>query len=398
MDYRILGPSEVCVDGQLVGLGGEKSRALLAILLLHRNEVVLADCLIDDLWGESPPPTALGTLRAYVSRVRKSLNGNGGSASGEPDPAPGPRDGVLLTRGRGYLLRVAPGELDLDRFRDLAERGHAALAAGRVEEAAGALREALGLWRGPPLADLAYEPFAQAAIAELEEFRLAAIEDRVEADLALGRSRELVGELRDLVARHPLRERLRGQLMLAFYRSARQAEALESYQAFRRRLAEELGLEPGPAVQQLERAILAHDRALGGSEAVTAYGGHEPRVETAIAGWWRRRRLVVALAGSVVAVMVAAAAILPMRGPRRQRAVIAGNSVGAITLQGDRAGAAVPLGTSPSALAAGGGALWVAKYSAGTVSRIDPAAHAVVQTIQVGRRHRGSPLVPGLCG
>jgi DNA-binding SARP family transcriptional activator len=171
-----------------------------------------------------------------VSRLRKALNGHGEPASGNGDSAPGSDDGVLLTRGRGYLLRVAPGELDLERFREMAAHGHEALASGDPARAARGLREALGLWRGRPLADFAYEPFAQAAIARLEELRLVAVEDRVEADLALDRARELIGELRDLVARHPLRERLRGQLMLALYRSGRQAEALEAYQEFRRGL------------------------------------------------------------------------------------------------------------------------------------------------------------------
>ena len=247
MDYRILGSFEVRAGGRLVGLGGEKPRALLAVLLLHRNEVVSADRLIDDLWGESPPETALRTLRAYVSRLRKALARNGRlCVPRNPNAAPDVERGVLLTRGRGYLLRVAPGELDLERFRELAERGRDALAAGNTEEAATVLSEALEIWRGPPLADFAYEPFAQAVIARLEELGLAAVEDRVDADLALGRARELVGELRDLVAGHPLRERLRGQLMLALYRSGRQAEALEAYQEFRRTLSEELGLEHGP--------------------------------------------------------------------------------------------------------------------------------------------------------
>jgi len=389
LDYRILGSFDVRQESRLVGLGGEKPRALLAILLLHRNEVVSADRLIDDLWGEAPPASALPTLRAYVSRLRKALNGSGGSVCGERDSAAGSEDGVLLTRGRGYLLRVAPGELDLERFLDVAERGHHALAAGDADGAARALREALGLWRGPPLADFAYEPFAQAAIAQLEELRLAAIEDRVEADLALGRSRELVGELRDLVARHPLRERLRGQLMLALYRSGRQAEALESYQAFRRRLSEELGLEPGPAVQQLERAILGHNGALDVAMTAPPDRGRDPRTPER-AGSRHGRRLLPALAGATLAaIALVAAAIVLTHGPSRHAVVIPGNSVGALSLDDDRAGAMVPVGTSPSAMVAGAGALWVVSYNAGAVSRIDPAAHAVVQTIQVGANPSG---------
>jgi DNA-binding SARP family transcriptional activator len=215
LDFRILGSFEVSVGDRLVGLGGEKPRALLAILLLHHDEVVSADRLIDDLWGEAPPDSALRTLQAYLSRLRKALGANGASPPEELECGPAANGGVLLTRGRGYLLEVAPGELDLERFGELAESGRDALAAGRPAEAAAMLSQALRIWRGPPLAEFAYEPFAQGAIAQLEELHLAAVEDLVQADLALGRARELVGELRDLVARHPLRERLRGQLMLA---------------------------------------------------------------------------------------------------------------------------------------------------------------------------------------
>ena len=162
MDYRILGWLEVHDDGRDVELGGEKPRAFLAILLLHRNEVVSADRLIDELWGDSPPASAVRTLEAYVSRLRKALHGNGAAS--------GPARNVL-TQGHGYTLRVGPGELDLDRFSELADRGRQALAAGEAAEAANLLAEALGLWRGPPLADFAYKPFAQAAIAQLEERR-----------------------------------------------------------------------------------------------------------------------------------------------------------------------------------------------------------------------------------
>jgi DNA-binding SARP family transcriptional activator len=230
MDYRILGQLEVRDGDQTVPLKGEKQRALLAILLLAPNEVVSADRLVDFLWGESPPATALKTLQAYVSRLRKTLGGNGGPSSGSP------RD-VLVTRGRGYLLRVAPGELDADRFRDAVEGGRRALAAGQAEQAAGILREGLALWHGPALSDFTYEAFAAATIAQLEELHLAALEERVEADLALGRHRHLVGELAALVRRNPLRERLLGQLMLALYRCDRQTEALAAYQGFRRALA-----------------------------------------------------------------------------------------------------------------------------------------------------------------
>ncbi len=243
-------------------LGGERQRAVLAIMLLHRNEVVSADRLIDELWGESPPAGARRTLRAYVSKLRRSLGANGAVPAGGEDWKRDSAGGMLLTRGHGYVLEVLPGELDLDRFAELRERGRDALAAGRPGDAAGLLREALSLWRGAPLAEFTYQRFAQAAIAQLEEFYLGAMEERVETDLVLGEARELVGELRDLVTREPLRERLRGQLMLALYRSGRQADALEVYRGYRRTLSEELGLEPGPGLGQLELAILARDPAL----------------------------------------------------------------------------------------------------------------------------------------
>jgi len=400
-DFRILGSFEVRAGDRLVGLGGEKPRALLAILLLHRNEVVSADRLIDDLWGESPPETALRTLQAYVSRLRKALGPNGASRSGRPECVSAGNGGVLLTRGRGYLLEVGPGELDLERFGELAERGRDALAAGRPGPAATVLREALAIWRGPPLADFAYEPFAQAVIAQLEELHLAAVEDRVEADLALGRARELVGELRDLVTRHPLRERLRGQLMRALYRSGRQAEALEAYHEFRRHLSEELGLEAGPPIQQLELAILARDPTLDLPAGQAASAPPHAAEVAPLDGLARGRRrpvvggltlLALAVVGSVVAVVAVVALTGGGAVPAR---VIAGNAVGAISPSGGAIRAVVPLGTSPAAIAAGAGSVWAANSNAGTISRIDPATRAVIETIPVGSTPSGIAVGDG---
>jgi DNA-binding SARP family transcriptional activator len=245
MEFRILGPLEVWDKGGEVSLGGQKPRALLAVLLLRHNEVVPADRLIDELWGEDSPERAGGALRVNVSRLRKAL----------------PRD-VLETRAPGYVLRVRPDDLDLHRFERLVDEGRGLLGGGRTAEASARLREALSLWRGTALADFAYENFAQAAIARLEEVRLAAVELRVDADLALGRHDELIAELEALVAEHPLREHLRMCLMTALYRSGRQAEALAVYQDTRRSLVDELGIEPSPALQELERAILRQDREL----------------------------------------------------------------------------------------------------------------------------------------
>jgi DNA-binding SARP family transcriptional activator len=245
MEFRILGPLETWNEGREVSLGGPKQRALLAALLLRANEVVPADRLIDELWGEDSPEDAPTALRVNVSRLRKAL----------------PQD-VLTTRSPGYVVRVEPDAFDLHRFELLVDEGRSLLARGLAAEASERLRDALSLWRGPPLADFAYESFAQAAIVRLEEIRLAAIELRIDADLALARHDELVGELEALVAEHPLRERLRKYLMTALYRSGRQADALEAYQDARRVLVDGLGIDPSPALQELERAVLRHDPSL----------------------------------------------------------------------------------------------------------------------------------------
>ena len=245
MEFRILGPLEVWDGGDEVSLGGRKPRALLAVLLLHPNEVVPTDRLIDELWGEDSPDRAAAALRVNVSRLRKSLSQD-----------------VLATRSPGYVVQVGPDELDLHHFERLVDEGRSLLARGLAADASGRLRNALSLWRGPPLADFAYESFARTAIARLEEIRLAAVELQIEADLALGRHDELVGELETLVAEHPLRERLRKYLMTALYRSGRQAEALDAYQIARRTLVDELGIEPSAALNELELAILRQDPSL----------------------------------------------------------------------------------------------------------------------------------------
>jgi len=248
MEFRVLGPLEARDGERTMSLGGARQRALLAILLLHAGEVVSVDRLIDELWGEEPPATAAHTIQVFVSRLRKALE-------------PGGFD-RLLTRAPGYLLELEPDELDLSRFERLVERARGEAASGSSSAAAATLRDALALSRGPALADFAFEPFAQAPAARLEELRLATLEERIDADLACGRHAELVGELEALVREHPLRERLRGQLMLALYRSGRQAEALDLFQAGRRALVDELGIDPSPALQRLERAILQQDASL----------------------------------------------------------------------------------------------------------------------------------------
>jgi DNA-binding SARP family transcriptional activator len=241
MEFRLLGPLEVIGHDRLLALGGGRQRSLFVALLLHANEVVSTDRLIDALWGQAPPRTAAKSIQVYVSKLRKELG-----------------EGRLVTRAPGYVLKVDHSELDLARFERLLGEARNA----DPHDAAQKLRRALSLWRGPALADLAYEPFVQAEIARLEELRWVALEQRIEADLASGRHAELVGELEALIAEHPLRERLPCQLMLALYRSARQAEALDTYRRARRELSEQLGLEPSEELKGLEQAILTQDPAL----------------------------------------------------------------------------------------------------------------------------------------
>jgi DNA-binding SARP family transcriptional activator len=252
MQARILGSFQLEEGGRRIPLGGVRQRAVFVSLLLHANEVVPSEQILMDLWGEDSPPGAANSLQAAISRLRRVL----------------PR-GRLITETSGYLLRIFPEELDVSQFELLVSEGREALTAGGAEQAARTLRQALSLWQGPPLADFRYEPFAQAEIVRLEELHLTCLEERVEADLALGLSRVLVAELRRLASDHPARERLRGQLMLALYRDGRQAEALEVYRQFRRALRDELGLEPSPQLRELETAILRQDSLTSPVSAAT---------------------------------------------------------------------------------------------------------------------------------
>jgi DNA-binding SARP family transcriptional activator len=245
MLVRILGPFQLEEGGQRITIGGVRQRAVLASLLLHANEVVPSEQLLVDLWGEDSPASAANALQAAISRLRRVLP-----------------PGRLISRVPGYVLRIFPEELDVRQFEQLVSEGRDALAASAAAQAARTLRQALSLWQGPALADFRYEPFAQAEIARLEELRLACLEERIEADLALGSAGALIAQLRRLVSDHPVRERLRGQLMLALYRSGRQTEALEVYREFRSVLQEELGLETSPLLRDLEAAILRHDPVL----------------------------------------------------------------------------------------------------------------------------------------
>ena len=377
IEYRILGPLEVSANGRLIEVGGPKLRALLVILLLRANESVPRDVLVHELWGEQPPVGAQHSLDVYVSRLRKSLDA----------AADGP---VVMTRPGAYSLRLAEGQLDARRFEQLVGQGRAALAANAPGQAAEKLRLALELWRGQALADLVngHGPWIEAA--RLEELRLCAIEDRIDSDLALGRHADVVSELAALAAAHPLRERLHGQLMIALYRSGRQAEALEAYQAARRTLVEELGLEPGPALQRLESAILRQDASLDrpdqaavASGAVRVSGKRQPRL-------LGPKRLVAVAAA--LAVVIALAVAMTTREPAQLTA--GPNTVGVIDGGQARLSAVVTGVGRPNGVAYGAGAVWVTDSAANMLLRVDPAGQ-VNDRIPVGRGPAGVVVAGG---
>jgi DNA-binding SARP family transcriptional activator/predicted negative regulator of RcsB-dependent stress response len=267
MEFRILGPVEVWDGAQRLALGGSKPRALLAVLLLHANHVVSTERLVDELWGEAPPSTARNLVQVYVSRLRQALHRRHDQFT---------QVSMLVTRPSGYLLCVEPGELDLHCFEDLTAEARRAAADGDLERAAERWGAALALWRGPALAGAASEVLQRTAAPRLEEARLVALEERLEIDLHLGRHAHVIGELEALIARYPGRDRLCRLLMLAHYRSGRRAEALTFYRNTRQRLVEELGLEPSPTLQELERAILRADPALESGLLTAAATLHNP--------------------------------------------------------------------------------------------------------------------------
>jgi YVTN family beta-propeller protein len=326
MEFRILGPLEVRDGGRPLSIRRGKDQALLAYLLLHANEVIPSARLIDVLWDERPPPTAPKALQNVVASLRRQLG-----------------DERLLTRDPGYMLRVEKDELDLATFEQLAKEGRAA--------------EALALWRGPPLLELHEERFADDARRRLDEQRLAVLEDRIDADLAAGRNGRVIPELEALLREHPLRERLYGQLMLALYRAGRQADALEAFRRARRTLSDEVGLEPGPQLQDLERRILQQDPALAPPEG----GVRDGRPARS------RRALLLGLA------LIAAAAVTAYaltRGGGNEPAVVP-NSLVRIDPETNRIASVVPVGRRPAAIASAGSDLWVANSLDDTLTHID---------------------------
>jgi DNA-binding SARP family transcriptional activator/DNA-binding beta-propeller fold protein YncE len=368
MEFKVLGPLEVCREGRALELGAARHRALLADLLLHANEVVSIDRLVEDLWGERPPHTAEHILQVYVSRVRKIFR------DGDGDRYDG-----LLTTASGYLLRIEdPDRLDADTARDLIARGRNALEARSFGTASTLLREAVTSWRGPTLGDLAYESFARAEAERLDELRISAIEDRFEADLALGRHREVAAEAPALIVEFPLREGLRAASMLALYRSGRQAESLAAYTEFSRSLAEELGVDPTPRLRELHRSILRQDsgldlRAEAPAEALAPEPSRATSNRSRRRRTWARRRLVVSFVLLTTLVVTAVPIVSTLRSSTSSPDVRP-NSVAVLDMETGRILGDVPVGAHPSALAFDGRWLWVANFAERTVSKVDPAS------------------------
>jgi DNA-binding SARP family transcriptional activator/DNA-binding beta-propeller fold protein YncE len=364
LDFRVLGPLQVAANGTFLPLGGAKQRAVLALLLLRPNEVVSSDRLIDELWGDSPPESAANMLQGYVSHLRKVL---------EPGRNRGEHE-LLVSRPPGYMLQIAADQIDAERFERLAAEGRRSLELERADDAAQRFREALALWRGPALADFAYETFARADVDRLEELHLAAVEGRIDAELQLGRHDALVGELRELVDEHPLRERLRAQLMAALYRCGRQADALEVYRDGRRLLHDELGIEPGPALRELEQAILRQDPALGQPSPPRL-----PLIRRA-----RRRWLLPAGAGVVAGSALAAVLVFGHSGGA-QAVAVRPDSVAVIDPSTNALVDDIPVGNYPGPVTADDEFIYVGNIGAATMSRISPSSRTVHDTGSLSR-------------
>ena len=371
MEFRALGDLQVVEDGQALALGPHQQRAILALLVLSSGEVVSADRLIEALWGERPTASAGKTVQVYISRLRKTLNGAQAATSSSGE--------LIVTVDHGYVLRVDPANVDVRVFERLLDRGRDAFGDHEFDAAATVLRQALGLWRGAPLADFTFDAFAAADIARLQELRLEALEIRIDADLALGRHAALVAELEALTTEHPLRERLRAARMLALYRCGREPEALELYRETRRLLVDELGMEPSPALRELHDAILRQDPALKAPAAPRPRpsAGSDPRVR-------RRRRAALvaatlALAGGVALVI---ALLAPGGGPSVH---VAANSVAVIDPGSRRLlGVPVAVGARPGPLAEADGSVWVANLDDGTITGIDTASRKASGTFTPG--------------
>jgi YVTN family beta-propeller protein len=374
VQFRVLGPVEVTNGAGPLRLGGRKQRALLGDLILHAGAVVSTTRLIDDLWGEDPPPTAEHTVETYISRLRRILRD-----AAAPD--------IVLTRAPGYVLDVESARVDAHRFERLIREGTAAAVRGDDREALALLGAALELWRGEPFEDLVDAPFAQAAARRLADLRLLALESRIELQLRGGRAQELTAELEALVAAHPYRETFHAQLMLALYRSGRQTEALAVFRRARALLVDELGIEPGPELRKLEQAILTQDPAL---QPPSGERGRPP----ATAAWRVRRGGLLIGVGGVVLLAVIAIVAAALAGSSASSVRVLANSVAVIDVRTDRVAAAVAVGARPAAIAFGSGSLWVANVDDQTASRIDPGTLRTLRTIPVGAPPTGIAASP----
>ena len=374
MEFRLLGPLEVYSEGEPIVLAGPKQRAILTILLLNANQVVPRARLLAEVWGERAPGSE-HSLDVHISRLRKAL-------------APGGEGSALVRRGRGYLLCVQEGALDLVRFEQRIAAGQQVLAEGRPAAAAALLDDGLGLWRGEPLAEFADQAFAVAEAGRLKELRLAALEARVEADLALGREAAIVGDLESLVNANPYRERFRAQLMLALYRAGRQAEALAVYANTRRLLIDELGIEPGGQLRELHGAVLAQDPGLRpaglprNEPAGTGQPGVIPPGTPRRPGW--RRLALLSAAGLVAGAATLAGTLSPGNpNPAAGSGTIQPGSVAFIDAQSGRLVGDVPAGPSVGFIRAGLGSVWEMEDS-GVLLQIDPRTRHVTGSIAVG--------------
>jgi DNA-binding SARP family transcriptional activator len=344
VEFGILGPLVVLDRDRELPLGPAKERAVLGALLLRVGSVVSRTQLVEDLWGESPPLTAAKAVNVYVSQLRKTLARNGADA--------------IKTRMPGYVLAVEPDSVDAVRFQRLAAAARERAAAGELEAAATLMREALALWRGPALMGIELEGAARDDVARLEELRLAAELDWIDYELALGRHAQLVAELERRVAQYPLDERLRGQLVLALYRSGRQADALQAYRDARETLVEELGLDPSASLQRLEKAVLNQDPALAAPSGT--------------AGGARARRSARRLVYAAVAVAVAAvAAVVAVRGFDHARSpALVANSLVRLDASG-RVDEVTRVGALPRRVVALDDGVWLLSARKGTLSRVD---------------------------
>ena len=362
LEFLILGPLEVRRGSTTLPLGSAKQRALLGVLLLHPNEAVSTARLVDELWGERPPATAEKLVQGYVHALRKQLG-----------------DGVLETRAPGYRIALDSGSLDLAAFEGLTSAARSASPPESVE-----LREqALALWRGTPLANVVLEGPERHTVSRLGELRLATQIEQIEAQLALGRHAQLVGELEALTVAHPYQERLAGQLMLALYRSGRQADALEAYRRIRSRLDDELGLEPSQELRDLESAILRHDALLTAPPATKSESPapdvSEPRATVAPAGRSRQRRVAALVVAALLTVLAYVGIDLVRDDPAP--VTVPPNSVAVIDPSSNRVEQVIPVGIRPGDVAAGDGAVWVANLDDPSLSRIDLDTRTVVRNV-----------------